>query len=189
MVVPTRPRHPWRLTFAVVVVAAVLAGLVLLGWTWRHPRAFTDAGGWGAGFRDAEVGQTFYVGMSYPRDRDGGHVTLHGGRVDVVRGAGLADTALLVCTLAPDANVGAIGTYVGDGIHDDCTTLEPIDDARLDLHYAPMRQQVVMAVTMVRPGRVKVSGISLDYSDRWQTGTQRTGGEVVVSTGRGRDRR
>lgn len=168
-----------------VLAAALLGGVVYLAWTWRHPQAFTDAGGWGAGYREAEVGQTFYVGMTYPRDRDGGHVTLHGGRVDVVRGSDVAETALLLCTLDADANVGAIGTYVDDSIQEDCAELEPIDGARLDLHYAPLRQQVVMAVTMVHPGRVKVAGISLDYSDRWQSGTQRTGGEVVVSTGRG----
>ena len=71
---------------------------------------------------------------------------------------------------------------MGDNIYDDCTTLEPIEGKRLDLHNSPMRQQVVMAVTMTRPGRIKVSSISLNYDDRWQTGTQRTGGEVVVST-------
>src|SRR6478672_725964 len=131
-----------------VLAAVLLGGVVGLGWTWRHPQAFKDAGGWGVGFRDAEVGQTYYVGMSYPRDRDGGHVTLHGGRVDVVRGADLATTELLLCSLDPDANVGAIGGYSGDGIHDDCATLEPIEGARLDLHYSPLRQQVVVAVTL-----------------------------------------
>lgn len=187
MLVPAL-RNPWRITLVAAVVAMVLAGSGYLGWTWRHPNAFADPGGWGVGFREADVGETFYVGMSYPRDRDGGHVTLHGGRANVVRGAANADTELLLCTLAAEANVGAIGTYVGDSIHDDCATIEPIAGEELDLHYSPLLQQVVLAVTLNRPGKVKVSSISLDYSDRWQTGTQRTGGEVVVSTGQGRAR-
>ncbi len=89
---------------------------------------------------------------------------------------------LWVCTFRPEAEVGAIGTYVGDHIHDDCETLEPITGKRLDLFSSPFRQQVVLGVTLMRPGLVKVSSISLDYNDSWQTGTQRTGGDVVVST-------
>ena len=103
--------RPWSRLVAVTVVAALLGGMVHLGWTWRHPQAFTDAGGWGSGFREAEVGQTYYVGMTYPRDRDGGHVTLRSGRVDVVRGGEVAETALLLCTLDPNAHVGAIGAW------------------------------------------------------------------------------
>lgn len=175
-------RNLGRAALAAVLVTVVLVGSGFLGWTWRHPQAFVDAGGWGTGLGETRVGDTIYVGMSYPRNRDGGHVTLHGGRVNVSAGAANADVDLLVCTLNPDARVGVIGSYVGDSIHDDCSTVEPIEGQRLDLQDAPMRQQVVLAVTLTHRGTVKVSGVTLDYSHRWQRGTQRTGGEVVVST-------
>ena len=177
-------RNLRRAALAAVLVTVVLVGSGFLGWTWRHPQAFVDAGGWGTGLGEKQVGDTIYVGMSYPRNRDGGHVTLHGGRVNVSSGSDNADVDLLVCTLDPDARVGAIGSYVGDNIHDDCSALEPIEGQRLDLQYAPMRQQVVLAVTLTHRGTVKVSDVTLVYSDRWQRGTQRTGGEVVVSTTR-----
>jgi hypothetical protein len=35
-------------------------------------------------------------------------------------------------------------------------------------------------VTTTRPGRVKVAGMDLSYDLGWHTGSQRTGGVVVV---------
>lgn len=86
-----RVRGPWGLILAATLVAVVLAGSGFLAWTWRHPQAFVSPGGWGVEFTDSPVGETVYVGMSYPRDRDGGHVTLHGGHVNVTAGRANAD--------------------------------------------------------------------------------------------------
>ena len=171
-----------RRALLVVLVAVVVAGFALLGWTWRHPHAFADPGAWGTDLGKQQVGDTVYVGMSYPRSRDGGHVTLHGGRVNVGAGADNAEVDLLVCALEADARVGAVGSYVGDSIRDDCSTLVPINGQRLDLQYSPMRQQVVLAVSLTQRGSVEISDVTLDYSHRWQRGSQRTGGRVLVST-------
>lgn len=175
-------RNVYRRALLAAVVAVVLAGFVLLGWTWRHPQAFVDPGGWATGIGKKQVGDTIYVGMSYPRSRDGGHVTLRSGRVNFGAGAENAEVDLLICALDAEARVGAIGSYVGDSIHDDCSTLVPIEGQRLDLQYSPMRQQVVLAVTLTHPGSVKISDVTLGYSHRWRRGLQRTGGGVVVST-------
>ena len=175
-------RNVYRPALLAALLAVVLGGLVLLGWTWRHPQAFVDAGGWGTELPNRQVGDTVYVGMTYPRSRDGGHVTLHSGRATVGAGADNAEVDLLVCTIDADAQFGAIGSYVGDSIYDDCSSLVPIQGQRLDLQYAPMRQQVVVAVTLTHRGSVEISDVTLDYSHRWQRGSQRTGGQVVVPT-------
>jgi hypothetical protein len=166
-----------------VLVLALAAGLLALGWTWRHPHAFSDAGGWGMGGEEHRIGETLYVGMSYPAERDGGRVELLDGQVNFSRGAEVADAELLVCTLDPAAKVGAIGSTRGEDVLDYCTDLDPIDGRQLDLHYAPMRQQVLLALTLTARGTAVVQDISLTYKDGWRRGTQRTGGEVWMSSG------
>ena len=64
-------------------------------------------------------------------------------------------------------------------MHEYCDALVPADGATLRLDADPM-QQVVMAVTLRQPGRVRVDGMDLEYTLGWQAGTQRIGGEVVV---------
>lgn len=171
-----------RLALIALVVAASIGGAAWVGWIWKHPQAFSDAGGWGMSIGDRKVGATFYAGMSYPHDRADGHVTLRGGHANIVSGAENADVELLVCTLDPAAGFGAIGSYTGSSIHEGCLSLVPIDGQRLDLRDAPLRQQVVMKVTLTKRGTVTISDITLDYTFGWQRGSQRTGGNVVVSS-------
>jgi len=164
------------------LIAAVVVGVALLGWSWRHPEAFHDSGGWGVTAPNSKIGETLYVGMSYPRSEDGGYVTLHGGHVNFNSGADNADVELLLCTIDPNAGVGAIGSYRGDSIHEDCSNLVPIHGQRLHLESAGMSQQVVLAVTLTYRGSVDISDITLDYTYGWHRGSQRTGGQVVMST-------
>ncbi len=86
------------------------------------------------------------------------------------------------CTIDPDAGIGAIGSYGGDSIHDGCTSLVPLEGQRVDLQYARMRQQTVLKVTLTHRGSVNISDITLDYGYGWQRGSQRTGGQIVMST-------
>jgi hypothetical protein len=164
------------------LVTAVVGGAVLLGWTWRHPQAFEGPGGSSFTAPKRQVGDTLYVGMSYPRGRDGGHVIVHGGHANIASGADNAEVELLLCTIDPDAEVDAIGSYDGDSIHRDCSALVPLQEQRLDLQYEPLRQQVVLGVTLTHTGSVSISDITWDYSDGWRRGSQHTGGEVVMST-------
>jgi hypothetical protein len=167
-------------------VALILVGsLAWLGWVWRHPDAFQTAGGWGVGSEHKEVGQTLYVGMSYPqRGRDGETVELRDGDITIESGSEIADAELLVCSIDPDANVGAIGTVVDGDIDEYCSSLDPIEGVDLDLTYAPMRQQVLVALTMTGQGVVTVTDIVLSYADGWQRGSQRVGGEIWMTTGK-----
>ncbi len=182
MVLTHGDRSVSRRLLGAVLAMALIAGLVVLGWTWRHPAAFRDAGGWGIDDTDNQVGDTLYVGMTYPR-QDGGHVTLHGGQVNFRTGEDNADADLLLCTIDPDAPVGAIGGYRGDTIHEDCSELVPLAGQRLALQSAGMSHQVVLKVTLTRPGSVEIADITLDYSHGWQRGSQRTGGQVTMTTG------
>jgi hypothetical protein len=89
---------------------------------------------------------------------------------------------LLLCTIDPSAGIGAIGSYAGASIESGCSALVPIQDQRVDLQYAPMRQQVVLEVTLTHRGSVSISDVTLDYSYGWRSGSHRTGGEVVMSS-------
>jgi hypothetical protein len=128
-------RIPYRRLVVAALVTAVVGGAVLLGWTWRHPQAFEGPGGWSFTAPKRQVGDTVYVGMSHPRGRDGGHVIVHGGHANIASGADNAEVELLLCTIDPDAEVGAIGSYDGDSIHRDCSALVPLQDQRMDVQY------------------------------------------------------
>ena len=105
------------------------------------------------------------------------HRLHRGGSNQRVQDSADTDVTFYVCTIAPLAGVGAIGSSNEDDIHEYCGSLVPAEGATLRLHASPM-QQVVMAVTLRRPGRVRIDGVDLDYRLGWQAGTQRIGGEV-----------
>lgn len=157
----------------------LLAGLAAAGWWWRHPAAFTEAGGWGVGNKDFPLGVPLYVGMSYEERGASGAATIHAVRTHVVSDSAGARIEFFVCTIDKSAGVGAIGTYRGSTIHHDCSSLLPAEGATLRLNADP-RQQLVMAVSLTHAGRVQIQGVDLDYNYGWQHGTQRIGGDVDV---------
>lgn len=171
-------RRNWLIVGAASALA--IAGLVVLASLWRHPGAFEDAGGWAAGNEHAEVGEPLYVGMSYENGDGGGSITIHGVVPHIVSDTAGAAVTFFVCTVDPDV-VGAVGVVGDDEIRQECAEIAPADGATMGLNATP-RQQVVMAVTLGHAGRVEIDGIDIDYSHGWQSGTQHTGGEVVVAT-------
>jgi hypothetical protein len=166
-------------------VTAVAAGIVLLagaataGWSWRHPAAFPEAGGWGVGHRDLPLDLPLYVGVSEAGREASGVVSIHSARANVVSDSAGARIRFFVCTLEENAEVGSIGAYRGSEIYDDCSSLVPAEGATMELNADP-KQQLVMAVALTNTGRVHVEGVDLDYSHGWQRGTQRIGGDVDV---------
>lgn len=170
---------------AIVAALALLAGLAGLGWTWRHPHAFEEAGGWGMGGEHKQVGEKLYVGMSYPvRGHDGKTVELIEGHANIGRGEDVADADLVVCTLDPREEVGAIGSFVGKDVDRFCSDVAPIDHTRIDLTYAPMKQQVLLVLSLTSPGTVQVRDVELSYQDGWRRGSQHIGGEIWMTTGK-----
>ena len=165
------------------VVLLVVAGLAVVGWVWRHPTAFREAGGWGLSHRSWPVDTPLYIGMTYETPDAEGRVTIHAARAKEVRDSANSVIDFFVCTVDATSGVGAIGAVPESDIHDECSSLVPAEGASMELNAKP-RQQVVMAVSLARPGRIQVRGVELTYSHGWRRGTQLVGGEIDLRTRR-----
>lgn len=154
----------------------LLAVLVLIGWTWRHPTAFEDYGGWGVGNTDWRAGKTAYVAMTFPSDADSGWVRIHGADPDGLADSTGAQVAYFVCTPEPGPTGGAIGFASDSDFPQQCGGLVSATGATLSL----AKQQLIVAITPTRPGVLVLHGIDVHYTDGWQNGTQRVGGDVRI---------
>ncbi len=170
-------RRPRWVTWAAAVL--LLAGLVTLGWFWRHPTAFPESGGFGIGHDDLPLNTPMYFGMSYQAPGASGEITIHSARANVVRDSAESRIELFVCTIEASADVGGIGAVYEAEAKRSCSSLVPAEGATLELN-ADLLQQLVIAVSLTEPGQVEVQGIDLNYSHGWQRGTQRMGGDVDV---------
>lgn len=168
----TRTR-PLRLLAAMIVLAAVVAAAA---WWWMHPRAFDSYGGQvGA---PVEPGGTANVNLNVPRqDLD---VTIRSISVDVAENTSDAEIDLVLCShpAAPDAVLGA---GFGDLGRADCSSVRPAVGVRsVDWR----RESLIVRVTPRQAGTVRITGAwvrySRDWRHGWQTGSERTGIEVVV---------
>ncbi|HET7736559.1 MAG TPA: hypothetical protein VFK52_11320 [Nocardioidaceae bacterium] len=166
------PSH-WRRAVLAVALASCLA---VLGWFWRHPEAFDDAGGWGVGSDSWRVNAPMYVGMSYAQPDAEGTVRIHSVKAADLSAPSDAVIEFFVCTIDPDGDASAIGA-IGDPISDACASLVPAEGAKLDLDAKPM-QQLVVAMTLPTPGRLSMTGVDVTYSYGWRRGTQRIGGDI-----------
>jgi hypothetical protein len=172
-------RRWWRLGLGGGIVL-VLVGIGVAGWTWRHPTAFPEAGGWGVEDERRPSNVPLYVGMTFPGEKGDGSVAVDRADAHVVADTAAADIEVVVCTLV-DAESGSVGSASGPDIDELCSTLEPAEDVSLSIDRDP-RQQLLVAVTTTRPGRVRIHGIDVTYSHGWQHGTQRVGGDIEVHT-------
>ena len=191
-VVVTEPvvlRRLPRVTLArvawVVVGLALVAGLGVLGWFWRHPTALPEAGGWGYAHHSWPVGKPIYAAMTFPDLHAGGSITVRSASAHVVEDSADAEIAFFVCTLDTASNHPAVGIEGEKLTRADCSSLDPVSDQEMHLGNADdPRQQVVMAITLRHHGGVIVDGADLTYADGLQEGTQRIGGHVEIA-GRG----
>lgn len=161
-----------------VLAVALVAGLGVAGWRWREISVYPEAGGWGMGARTWKIGKPIYIGMSYEKDDAHGTITITSARPDVVHDSADAHIGFYVCTVNT-AETGAIGSSDERDMRRFCSSLVPADGARLKLNAHPF-QQVVMAVTLTRPGRVKIAGMRISYARGWHRGSDLTGGIIVV---------
>ncbi|MDP3892242.1 hypothetical protein [Nocardioides sp.] len=178
---PNRPsRRRLRLLIGLMTLA-VLAGMVALGWVWRHPTAFGEAGGWGVSNSSWPLGTTLYVGMTYEPPEATGEVVVRSAQPRVPLDSADSGIAFFVCTVDSSAGVGAVGTVGESDIQEECSSLRPAEGASLTLNATP-REQLVMAVTPHQRGRLTVRGVDLTYSHGWQRGAQLIGGEVELES-------
>jgi hypothetical protein len=155
----------------------LMLGLVVsVGWTCRHASAFEDYGGWGVGHDDWRVRETAYVGITFPGDNASGSVTIHGADPHGLADSTGAKFAYFLCTPKPDPAGAASGVGSEFDAHEQCGDLVPADDALMSL----AEQQLVVAITPGNEGVVAFHGLDLRYSEGWQNGTQRVGGDVQI---------
>jgi len=153
-----------------------------LGWTWRHPTAFSEPGGFGHAADHYAVGEAFYADLITAPWGASGEVHIDSVEPHVVTNTADAEVDFYVCRLA-DAADGRLGNGGQDLADEFCGQLLPAEGGvglQLD---RDARQQLLVKVTLREPGTVRVAGADVTYSDGWQHGTQDTGGEVVVTTG------
>ncbi|MBB6626653.1 hypothetical protein H5V45_04885 [Nocardioides sp. KIGAM211] len=179
-----RPTRLRRVALGALVLA-VVAAVVAVGWTWRHPTAFEPYGGWGVGSTRATVGETMYVGVTYPDGRGESRVHLHGATPHGVSDSADSSGATFdyyLCTHVAGASYAPIGVVAEADFRQDCA--DPV--AATDAMAWVGTQQLVVAITPTRAGTLVFHGFDLDYSDGWQDGAQWVGGDVslLVSPGR-----
>jgi hypothetical protein len=158
-----------------------VAGLAVLGWQWRHPRAFDEPGGFGMSGHRHAVGDSVYVGLVFEKEDAEGSASIDDVRPRVTRNTASAEIRSLLCTIADDADVGAIGLEGPERIAGDCGRLVPVEGTTMQLNASP-RQEIVFEVTLTEPGAVEIKGADVTYSYGWQHGTQRTGGDLLLAT-------
>lgn len=122
-----------------------------------------------------------YVGMSYDRHGEHGTVTIHEVSADLAENSSAAQIRFFVCRVGGTRTIGAIGIVDQAEMNSSCLSLEPAREAEVRLGRAPM-DQIVMAVTPTRPGRVTVRSLRVTYSQGWKTGTQKIGGHITFRT-------
>jgi hypothetical protein len=174
--VSTRPERTGRRRLWLIVCAvgagALLAGLALLFDAWRHPSAFREYGG-SMTMKSWPVGTTGYVTITEPGEARG-DVKVHGVALHDLSDSTGAHFADFICTLRPGP--GLVGVWTSSQIHKHCRSLVPARGATMGLP----RQQLLVAVTPMRPGTVSFRGVDLHYVQGWQNGTQHIGGDVKV---------
>jgi hypothetical protein len=161
-----------------VLTVLLVAGFVIVD-RWRHPEAFGPISGFGVGFKDVHPGRTVYVGVMFEDQDATGTAHLHHISANVVSDSADTDIGFVMCTIVPGNS--AFGAARQADLESGCSSLEPVEDADMELNGDP-RQQVLMSLTPHRSGKVRVRGVDVSYRDGWQDGTQTTGGDVEVTT-------
>jgi len=160
----------------VVATALVLATLAVAGWWWRHPTVLEALPESQIG--QEPVGHAMLFGITRQSFRGvSGVVTLHNASANAIRDSGAARIEFFVCVLNPKT-----GNFTS--VHDNrpwCASRLPIAGAVLPLR-PNVTQQLVMSLTLMRPGRLEIHGVDVTYTRGHQSGTQHLDGLIVLET-------
>jgi hypothetical protein len=184
-----RQRH-LRVWIAVILVVALLgAGIPTASWFAHrrsHLHSLVDYPLWGAG-QPIAVGTTMYFGANtWPADAQGepGNATLlmHVSTVRpvILQNSSAAHITVLDCVrkrLGDDAP----GVLVGD-VHSHCATLALFASGSLRIGDRIGDDDLIIAITPSRTGRVRIAGLRLSYSSGHRHGTQHVGAQIVAPT-------
>lgn len=164
-----------------LLAASMLAAAGVVVWKWRHPSAFEPYGNAG-GINRWTVGETAYVGLTFPDYRDHRHVS-----IQTVTAHGLADgtdatVEFVLCTIDPAE--GGLGAGSEADMSKSCTSVDPAAGADMAFD----RQALMVALTPSQPGVFEMRGADVSYTDGWQTGTQHVGIRAWVRVNMVRER-
>lgn len=174
-------RRVW-LAIAVGLAAALVSAGLAVAWHWRtHPDVFPDYGN-GMGATLNEQTRSMYFAVTYPDPRVGQRITIESASPRIVENTAEATVDFYVCTLdVKEIGPGALGAADPREFARVCPDPVPVD-AGVELNVgAEPPQQLMMAVTVHRPGLLRTRGVDLTYSHGWRTGTQAIGAHVEVS--------
>jgi hypothetical protein len=166
-----------------MLIGLVVVVLIAWAWHWRtHPTVFSSAGNGQGGTLGA--GQHLAaVGVTFPYPGKGEAVWIHSASPRVVQNTAAATFGFYVCTQDAQDWDGALGVAFGaKDFTRDCPKAQPVEDGtKLDTGSADP-QQLVLVMTLRKPGSVLTEGVDLTYSYGVQRGTQSIGTHLRVTS-------
>jgi hypothetical protein len=175
--VPQRRRDRVGLTLGVLLFLG--AGAALIGW--HPPAVFYEVNKTGVDVSGrAAAGDPVSYGMSYVRSTSRAGVTVDRVMPNVVENSARATVTVQVCTPDVRAGSGAIGST--RDAHRQCSRLVPAQGAVMHLA-GPAPDQLLVTVTGMVPGVVRIEGLHVGYTHGWHRGTQDVGADLRLVVG------
>lgn len=181
-----RPRWPWLVAIGVfvLVAAGVPTGIWFVHWR-SSLHSLSEYPTYGVGGPLA-IGKTEYLGGNLWAQDTITHpsrpmeLSLHISMIRpvVVTNTAGADIRILRCVLALDGP-GPEGDASG---RSRCASLSPFESGDITLGFQRGDDDIVIAVTPRRAGKVRIAGVEVHYSSGLRHGTQHTGVQIWTST-------
>ncbi|HSV39037.1 MAG TPA: hypothetical protein VLI04_09775 [Nocardioidaceae bacterium] len=165
-----------------VLATSLLVAAASWGWYWRtHPELFPgDGNGIGATFDSSRT--AIYIGVTYPYPREGEQVTIASATPRILENSAGASFDFYVCTFDPARkNAASLGSAWPRQFAKICPEPVPVVDGTVLDVGSDEPQQLVMRISVERPGVVRTQGVALTYSHGWQRGTQAIGEHVKIT--------
>lgn len=175
--VPRRRRD--RLALGLGVLLFLAAGAALL--SWRSPGVFYEVNKTGIDLSGRlTAGEPASYGMSHVRSTSRAGVTVDKVMPNVVENSARATVTVQVCTPDARSGIGAIGSTPDP--RGECSRLVPAQGAVMHVSgRAP--DQLLVTVTGMVPGVVRIEGLRVSYTHGWHRGTQDVGADVRLVVG------
>jgi hypothetical protein len=175
--VPPNRRDRLALTLGVLLFLA--AGAALIGW--RSPGVFYEVNKTGVDMSGRlTAGEPVSYGMSHVKVTSRAGVTVDKVMPNVVENSARATVTVQVCTPDVRSGNGAIGST--PDARRECSRLVPAQGAVMHVSgRAP--DQLLVTVTGMVPGVVRIEGLHVSYTHGWHRGNQDVGADVRLVVG------
>jgi hypothetical protein len=172
-------RRQDRLALILGVLLFLAAGAALI--SWRSPGVFYEVNKTGVDLSGRlAAGQSMSYGMSYVRSTSRAGVTVDKVMPNVVENSARATVTVQVCT--PDLRTGSRAIVNTPNARQECSRLVPAQGAVMHVSgRAP--DQLLVTVSGMVPGVVRIEGLHVSYTHGWHRGTQDVGADVRLVVG------